>query len=446
MAVGHIFAARRRFRAGLLCAVVAAVLGTTSAFPAFGAGGPSRATDRVNRAHLHRQLRVDLEKYLHAYGKTEHISAGAVTVSTPGKRSPVSAAAGTTRFGGSRPVGPHSVWQIGSNTKAFTSVLLLQLEAKKRLSIHDTLGKWLPQYPRWRNVTIKSLLDMTSGIPDFTDQRAFWSAFASHPYRNFTGRQLVSYALRGTPTTGYSYSNTNYILAQMIIARAGRRPYRQQLENRIIKPLQLHGLRYRTNFYSAAVTAREPAGYFADRQQFPELSRFGHRDVAQYTLSWARGAGGIVSTTRGMTVWERALYSGRLLPAEQQHQLLSLVSTTSGKPIRRTSPKNPDGYGLGVGQQTNSVFGRYWFYEGSTLGFRALHFYFPKSGVIMAMALNSATDQDHISVLGFLAHNTLTCDHIITGNCASEDPLRARQTERQEGSSWSTGTGRTIGG
>jgi D-alanyl-D-alanine carboxypeptidase len=329
------------------------------------------------------------------------------------------AAAGTTRFGGSTPVRPSSMWQIGSNTKAFTSVLLLQLEAKKRLSIYDTLGKWLPQYRRWRNVKIKNLLDMTSGIPDFSGQRAFWDEVAAHPNHRFTAAQLVSYALRGKPTTGWKYSNTNYVLAQMIIVRAGHRSYRQQLESRIIKPLHLHGLRYRTNSYSSPVTAREPAGYFYDPHQFPMLSRFVGHDVSRFSLSWARAAGGIVSTTREMTVWERALYTGRLLPTKQQHQLLSLVSRTTGKPIRRTSRQNPNGYGLGVGQQTAPIFGRYWFYEGQTLGFRVLHMYFPRYGLIMAMGLNSVTgvNNDQISLLAFLAYKTLACDHIIAVSC-----------------------------
>ncbi|MCW2618219.1 MAG: (Serine-type) D-alanyl-D-alanine carboxypeptidase, partial [Modestobacter sp.] len=61
------------------------------------------------------------------------------------------------------------------------------------------------------------------------------------------------------------------------------------------------------------------------------------RDVSRDTLSWARGAGGILSTTGDMTRWERALCSGRLLPAEQQAELTSLVSARTGQPIDRTS-------------------------------------------------------------------------------------------------------------
>jgi D-alanyl-D-alanine carboxypeptidase len=107
-------------------------------------------------------------------------------------------------------VTPGSVWQVGSNTKAFTSVLLLKLEAQHKLSIHDTLGRWLPQYPQWHHVTISSMLHMTSGIPPYDEQPAFMAAFAAHPYREFSKNQLVAYAIGVPRTSGYHYSNTTF--------------------------------------------------------------------------------------------------------------------------------------------------------------------------------------------------------------------------------------------
>lgn len=367
--------------------------------------GPDAAAS-CNRACLAKELRGDLRAYLKARGSAERISAAGLSVRLPVKRGTIDVGAGRMRIGGTRPVRSTSVWQIGSNTKAFTSVMLLQLEAKHRLSISDTLGKWLPRYRLWRGVTIKRLLNMTSGIPSYDNSRAFLRAFAANPHRRFTPRQLVAYAKAGQPTHGYSYSNTNYILGEMIIKKVTDDSYAHQLRTRIIRPLHLRNLYYRPHQYPASVTKREPAGYFFNRQ-IPALSRLFRRDVSRTTLSWTRGAGGIISTTRDMTVWEQSLYHGRLLPRHQQRELRSLVSIKTGRPIKHTTPSDPEGFGLGIAQMTNPKIGRVWFYEGETLAFRTLHVYLPKSGVIFALALNSQPTVDHIGDLAVSVHDTL---------------------------------------
>ena len=107
------------------------------------------------------------------------------------------------------------------------------------------MGRWLPQYPQWRDVTISSLLHMTSGIPPFDEQPAFMAAFAARPYQEFSKEQLVAYAIGAPPTSGYRYSNTNYILAEMIIEKATRDSYEHQVYTRIIGPLGLRDLFYR---------------------------------------------------------------------------------------------------------------------------------------------------------------------------------------------------------
>jgi D-alanyl-D-alanine carboxypeptidase len=206
--------------------VLAVGLGIGTAASA-SAAPPGGGTGHGNeRARLARVLAADLEQYLAARRKTDHISAVSLRVDFPGGKPGIGTVAGTARYGGDVPVPPDAMWQIGSNTKAFTSVMLLQLEAAGKLSVHDTLGKWLPQYPAWRHITIKRLLDMTGGIPDYTEQPDFLRAVASAPARTFSEAQLVDYVAHlPVGKAIYHYSNTDYILAQMITERVTHDTY-----------------------------------------------------------------------------------------------------------------------------------------------------------------------------------------------------------------------------
>jgi D-alanyl-D-alanine carboxypeptidase len=268
---------------------------------------------------------------------------------------------------------------------------------------------------------------MTSGIPTFDEQPAFEKAYVSRLYREFSKKQLVSYVIGAPRTSGYSYSNTNYILAEMTIEKASRDSYEHQLYARIIRPLGPHDMFYRPSLYPPRVTAREPAGYYMDTA--PALASLVGRDVSRRTLSPARGAGGIISTTRDMTVWERALYSGALLPRAQQAELTSLVSTKDGHPIERTVLGGPAGFGLGLTQETSDSLGTFWFYEGGTFGFRTIHLYVPKWNLILALGLNSYTtpntdntQTDHITDLVGSVVTTLIKDGAISALAA---PSRA---------------------
>jgi D-alanyl-D-alanine carboxypeptidase len=398
-------AASRRRRGRGLRVIVAGLLALTSAACAAPTTTGHVAPAGAATSSLTRDLRVDLDTYLRLRGKAEHVSAALLSVNIPGRTHTIDLAAGTTQFGGSQPVAANSLVQIGSNTKAFTAVVMLQLEAESRLSMDDTLGQWLPQYPRWRDVTIRSLLNMTSGIPTYDAEAAFMKDYAADPATFFSPRRLVSYVTKEPRTPGYMYSNTNYVLAEMIIDKATRDSYAHQLYTRILKPLNLRNLHYREHLYPRQVTAREPAGYFF-LDQAPPLAPLLGRDVSRTSLSWARAAGGIVGTLSQMTVWDRALYRGVLLPARQQAELLSLVSTKTGKPIQQTSP-GEGGFGLGVQQGTNDKFGTHWAYKGGTFGFRTLHVYLPATGLVIAVSLNSFPTDDQIIKLMVSLYDTL---------------------------------------
>lgn len=357
-------------------------------------------------AAVRASLVADLDRYLTEHRADEHISALSLTVTFRGARPSINLAVGRSRYRGGRRVSPYALWQIGSNTKAFTSVVLLQLEAAHKLSINDTLGRWLPQYPAWRRIRIKQLLNMTSGIQDFAAQPAFLRAYAAAPCRVFTAPRLVSYAVGLPRMSGYVYSNTNYLLAQMIIRRASHHSFGDQVRKRITAPLGLNNT-FISARYPRAVTDRLPDGYFFfPPELLPQMASQFRKNQARYP-PFGLGSGGFVSSLPDVAKWDRALYTGRELPRRQQRELESLVSTTTGKPISHTTRRDPVGFGLGVGQLTTPPFRRVSWYEGQTFAFRVLHVYLPRSGTDIVIGLNSSVPESKSVTLAAAIYKTL---------------------------------------
>ena len=145
---------------------------------------------------------------------------------------------------------------------------------------------------------------------------------------------------------------------------------------------------YSDNFYPPDVANRVVAGYYGYGD--PGFQKFMGKDMTPYTVSWAQGAGSIVSTAEDLTTWARALYEGNaLLPERQKRELMSLISTKTAKPMSGPTAGDPAGFGLGVAQRYEEKLGTFWVYLGETLGFRAAHMYFPKSGLAIAVFANS---------------------------------------------------------
>jgi D-alanyl-D-alanine carboxypeptidase len=352
---------------------------------------------------LQQQLQEDLGHYLASRRSIEHISALSLSVSLPGQSSNIEATAGTVQYTGGAAITSSNLYQIGSNTKAFTAVVLLQLEAEGKLSLDDPLGKWLPQYPAWGEVTLRRLLNMTSGIPTYDALQAMQQAYAANSHKDFSPQELIRYVYPGTPgapaaTTGWSYSNTNYVLAELVIEKVTGHSYAQELRQRFLaRPeLLLSDTFYESHEYPAAVADRLVSGYFfSNTPDNAGLAPLYGRDVRDLSVSWARAAGAAVSTPTDLTHWVRALYHGAVLKPKQQQELESLVSLRTGKPIADIVKGDARGFGLGVGRDMLPSMGKFWFYEGETLGYRMIYVWYPKSDVIVAVGMNSqpnATD------------------------------------------------------
>jgi D-alanyl-D-alanine carboxypeptidase len=376
--------------------------------------GCAPAEAAIPDATVRATLQRDLNEYLIARSRIEHISAISLSISLHSQPENMNLTAGLTQYGGGTPVTPNNLWQIGSNTKAFTSATILQLEAEGKLSIDQTVGRWLPEYPAWKDVTIRRLLDMTSGIPGYNKVPAMLSAYAKNPKRNFTIAELIAYVYPDNPnapppTTGYDYSNTNYLLAELIIERASRRYYASELERRFFRSIPgLNETYYSGTIYPRKVRDRMVSGYFfshaGDKSGFGRM--FG-RDVRDDSVSWMQAAGGIVSTPEDLTRWARVLYTGPILAPKQRAELFSLVSEKTGKPIATTSPSDPSGFGLGVVQTTIPEIGTVWWYQGESFGYRMIHIYFPRQDAAIVYGLNSSPDSNEGPQLGLTIYKTL---------------------------------------
>jgi D-alanyl-D-alanine carboxypeptidase len=366
----------------------------------------SPAAAQSSDAALTSSLQKALATYVATRAKPEHISAASLSISLKGAEKNINLAAGTTKYpNAGAKVTPADLFEIGSITKSFTSVAILHLEAAGKLTIEDKLGKWLPQYPAWKNVTIHQLLDMTSPIPGYDNQPSIAKIMGTDPSHRFTPEELVAAAYphngKPKPASGWTYSNTNYILAQMIVEKAGGKPYADVVRE-LFDKVGLKNTYYEQNLYPASITDRMVSGYFFnhDPDNKPLAPLLAH-DVKNDSVSWMQGAGGIVSSMQDVSRWARALYEGPLLADKQRSELMTLVSDQTGEPIDGPSKEHPSAFGLGVGAGFRPALGAYWYYQGMTLGYRVLYAYFPKNGAVIVVGLNSQPDnkQNHDGAL-----------------------------------------------
>ena len=160
------------------------------------------------------RVQAALDAWLAARAPVEKVTGIAAYISFGAAGPAIEAFAGKVgRDPDSGPVDQDTLYQMGSTSKSFTAAVILQLEAAGKLSIDDTLGKWLPEYPAWKDVTIRRLLDMTSGIPTYSETEWMSQAWAKEPMRDFTFKELVDAAYPSAtnqlpPNKGYFYSNT----------------------------------------------------------------------------------------------------------------------------------------------------------------------------------------------------------------------------------------------
>jgi D-alanyl-D-alanine carboxypeptidase len=237
------------------------------------------------------------------------------------------AASGVADLRSGRRMRPGLHYRVGSVTKPFVATVVLQLVAEGRLSLSDTVERWLPGIlPYGDQVTIRQLLNHTSGVPDNSlEPLVRLYTFPDGRSRAWTPRELVALIADQPPDfppgTAWSYSNTGYALAGMIVEAATGRTLGQELTRRIIRPLRLRDTFFPVN--RPTIPGPNPRGY-----SLPLVDGSGPLlDFTVYNPSLAWGAGNLISDLGDLERFFRALLGGRLLPPRLLAQMTTPVDT-----------------------------------------------------------------------------------------------------------------------
>jgi D-alanyl-D-alanine carboxypeptidase len=242
------------------------------------------------------------------------------------------ATSGVAELGSPRPMPPNGRFRIGSTTKTFVATVVLQLAAEHHIRLDAPVERYLPGLVRGhgndgRAITVRQLLQHTSGLPDYIDDLPLTGEqFVADRFRHYQPRQLVALALQHpplfAPSTTWSYSNTNYILAGLLIEQVTGHPYGEEITQRILRPLHLdHTL---VPGDSPDIPGPHAHGYLPVGQDATERLV----DITRINPSWSWAAGEMLSTSSDLNRFFAALLGGRLLPAAELAQMTRAVPAT----------------------------------------------------------------------------------------------------------------------
>lgn len=277
-------------------------------------------------------------------------------------------------------------FRIGSATKNFVATTVLMLVAEGGIGLEDRVADHLPEFGLDRRITVRMLLQHTSGVFNHTGEvhedgtfapGITWSGreWVEDRFRTYPPEELVRLALsepsRFEPGTGWSYANTNYVLARLLVERVTGRSLAEETRRLILGPLGLTG----TVVPTTQTEVPEPHAHAYYR--YEEEGRERTVDVTRQNPSWISSGGDMVSTTRDLHTYFSALMGGRLLPPE----LLAQMRT----------PEEKVGYGLGVFVQETD--GRTLFHHnGGIAGSAALMYATADGGSTLTASLTYVDD------------------------------------------------------
>ncbi|QSQ26350.1 serine hydrolase [Pyxidicoccus parkwayensis] len=225
---------------------------------------------------------------------------------------------------------PDTKFRLGSITKQFTAMLILQLAAEGKLQVDEPVTKYLPDYRKdtGDRITLAHLLNHTSGLPNYTN-REFFQKSSRDPYSvaDFV-KKFCSGDLEFEPGTKFNYSNSGYFLLGAVIEKVTGQTYAQALRQRIFDPLGMKDTGYDV---SATVLPKRASGY--------EAQPGGYVNASYLDMTIPYAAGSLYSTVQDLYRWDRALHEHKLLPAPLEQRMFTPVLEDYGfgwslKPVK----------------------------------------------------------------------------------------------------------------
>jgi CubicO group peptidase (beta-lactamase class C family) len=265
---------------------------------------------------------------------------------------------------------PQTKFRIGSITKQFTSMLIMQLREQGKVKLEDSICVYATPCPdTWGPVTIHHLLTHTSGIPTYTGITA-WRETNMMPK---TIEQIVALVrdlpLQWTPGDKYEYNNSGYFLLGVVIEKASGKKYEQALQEMILTPLGLKDTGYD---WSSTIIPRRASGYSGQGTAL--------KNAAALDMQQPYAAGALYSTVEDLLTWDQALYTDKLIP--------EAAKTTMWTPF-----KNAYAYGWNIGEPAANLFGghRRIAHSGGINGFSSMIVRLPEPKVTIIVLANNET-------------------------------------------------------
>ncbi|MGA7904740.1 MAG: serine hydrolase domain-containing protein, partial [Terrimicrobiaceae bacterium] len=258
---------------------------------------------------------------------------------------------GTTTLGATIPPRADTFFRIASNTKTMTAAVIVQLAQEGRLDLDDPVSKYVSGVPDGDQITIANLLNMRSGLYNYTDAPEISASLDGDPTKVWTPDEVLTIAFKQPPYfppgTAFHYDNTNYALLGLIAEeREQGKPLAKVLQDRLFGPLGMNNTALPAStsntlpdpyshgyIYGSSSFALVDQDYPPDIQAAARAGTLKPNDVTSQNPSYASAAGGVISTANDLVTWMQALVGGRVFNADYQHRWLdSLQPEDPSKP------------------------------------------------------------------------------------------------------------------